>query len=46
MAEGHASGFRAAELGEDGADSDILDEGGIKVGVLGESGFEDLGMRV
>ena len=39
---GHAAGFGAAEFGEDGADLDVLDEGGVEVGIAVEYGFESL----
>ena len=42
---GHAASFRAAEFLEDVADRDILDEGGVEVGVLGQGCFEDDGEK-
>ena len=44
MVEGHAGGFAATELGEDGPDCYILDVGGGDVGVLVQGGAEDLGI--
>ena len=45
MVEGHAGGFAATELGEDGANCYILDVGGRKVGVLVQGGAEDLALQ-
>ena len=42
MQRGHAAGFAAAELGEDGADLHVVDEGRVEVGDGGEGGAEDV----
>jgi hypothetical protein len=39
---GHATGFRAAEFGEYGADAYIVYFRGIEVGEFGDGSFEDL----
>ncbi len=44
MIQRHTSGFRAAELRENGADSDIVDACGVEIGVSGDSGFQNLRM--
>ena len=45
VVEGHAGGFAATELREDGPNCYILDVGGRKVGVLVQGGAEDLGLE-
>lgn len=44
MIQCHTSGFRAAELRENGADSNIVDACGIEIGVSGDGGFQNLRM--
>jgi hypothetical protein len=39
---GHATGFRAAEFGEYGADAYVVYFRGVEVGEFGDCGFEDL----
>ena len=42
MVQRHTCRFGAAKLREDGADGDILDAGGVEVGVFGKGCFQDL----
>ena len=42
MVGGHATSFRAAELSEDCADTDIVNLRGIEVGELLDCSFQDL----
>ena len=42
MIQCHTGGFRPAEFGEDGADCDILDDGGRDMRILGERCMKDL----
>lgn len=43
MVHGHAGGLAAAELGEDHADGDVIDTGGVEGGVAIEGGAQDGG---
>ena len=42
MQSGHTPGFRAAELRENGADVDVVEEARVKGGEPRERRFEDL----